>query len=139
MGLYNEYDLAVSPSGDLMVSSTGDIAITYASGVLKQDINFRIRTNPGELTLHSEVGAGLDSLIGEPNTRETGKDGESKIINSLIYDGMVRNVDLYVRGVPISNESIMYYVFVNNGEGQWNLSPDATFNLIGGMVNIPGA
>jgi hypothetical protein len=139
MGLYNAYDIAVSPSGDLVLDSTGDFSLTYASGVLKQDISFRIRTNPGELETHPEVGAGLDSLVGEPNTRETSKDGEGRIINSLIYDGMVRNADLYVRGVPINNESIMYYVFVNNGEGQWNLSPDATFSLIGGMTNIPGA
>jgi hypothetical protein len=139
MGVYNEIDIAVTASGDLCLASNRDFSITHGSGVLKQDIAFRLRTNPGEFYPHLNIGAGLDELIGEPNNQLTSKTGESKIVSSLAYDGMVRNIDLYVRGVPISLDSLMYYVFVNGGDGQWNVSPDTVFNLSNGMTNLPGA
>ena len=138
MGIYTEVDIAVSASGDLCLASNRELSMVQGSGVLKQDIAFRLRTNPGEFYPHLDVGAGLDELIGEPNTRITSKIGESKITNSLVYDGMVRNTDLYVRGVPISQEAIMYYVFVNNGDRQWNVTPDVTFNMMNGLTNLPG-
>jgi len=139
MGIYNDIDMAVSPSGDLVLSANRDFSLTYGSGVLKQDIAFRLRTNPGEFVPHLDLGAGLDELIGEPNSRSTSKLGESKISYSLVNDGRVASSDLYVRGVPVSNESIMYYVFVNNGVGVLNVSPDAIFSVTGGMKNLPGA
>jgi len=138
MGIYNEVDIAVTASGDLCLASSRDFSLTNGSGVLKQDIAFRLRTNPGEFVPHLDVGAGLDELIGEPNTRETSRNGESKIIHSLVYDGMISNIDLYVKGVPISNESIMYYVFVNNGRYQMNVSPDVVFTMMNGLTNLPG-
>jgi hypothetical protein len=136
---YHEIDIAVSASGDLVVQSNADLSLTSGSGVLKQDISFRLRTNPGEFVPHLDFGAGLDNIIGEPNDRETCKAGEAKIIRSLVQDGMVANGDLYTRGVPISTDAIMYYVFVNNGQGQWNVTPDVVFNMMNGLTNLPGA
>lgn len=138
MGIYNEVDIAVTASGDLCLASSRDFLLTSGSGVLKQDISFRLRTNPGDFYPHPDIGAGLDELIGEPNTRETARNGESKIVHSLVYDGMISNIDLYVRGVPISNESVMYYIFVNNGRYQMNVSPDVVFTMMNGLTNIPG-
>jgi phage baseplate assembly protein W len=139
MGIYNEVDISVSPSGDLRLGSNKDFILVSASGVLKQDVAFRLRTNPGEFIPHPELGAGLDDLIGEPNDRRTAKIGESKIIHSLVYDTRITNIDLMVRAVPISLESVVFYVFINNGMGQWNVTPDATFNMIEGMKNLPEA
>lgn len=139
MGKYNDVDLYVTPSGDINIGSNKDLSLTYGSGVLKQDISFRLRTNPGEFIPHEDLGAGLDEIIGEPNTRETCRTGELKIIRSLINDGMVSNLDLYTRGVPISMDSIVYYVFVNNGDSQLNVTPDVIFNTISGLTNLPGA
>ncbi len=139
MGFYNEIDIAVTPSGDLNIGSDGDFSLTSASGVLKQDITFRLRTNFNEFEPHPDIGADLDELIGEPNTRNIAKYGESKIIHSLTHDAMVRNMDLYVRAVPISLEKIVYYVFVNDGTEQLNVTPDVIFDMINGTVNIPGA
>ena len=139
MGIYNNIDISVSASGDMTIGPNRDFQLTVGSGVLKQDIAFRLRTNPGEFYVHQDVGAGLDELIGEPNTREISALGESKIAHSLKYDGFIRGSDLYIRGVPISNESIYYYIFVNNGAGQVNVSPDVIFNQVAGLTNIPGA
>jgi hypothetical protein len=139
MAQYNYVDLLVSPSGDLCTSSNLDLQLAQGSGVLKQDVAFRLRTNPGEFFPHLDVGAGLDEIIGEPNDRVTMKTGESKISRSLVYDGLVSNIDLYVRGVPLSLDSIMYYVFVNNGMVQLNVTPDVIFNMMNGLKNLPGA
>lgn len=139
MSTYNKSDISVSPSGDMVLDSNRDFLLVTGKSVLKQDIAFRLRTDPGEFIPHLDLGAGLDDIIGEPNTRDTAKSGESKITMSLVGDGMVVNADLYVRGVPVSNEALMYYVFVNNGEGQWNVTPEVLFDLNNGITNIPGA
>jgi hypothetical protein len=138
MGTYNDIDLHVTPSGDLSLGSNKDLSITHGSGVLKQDIAFRLRTNYGEFVPHPGVGADLDELIGEPNTREIAILGEKKIVHSLTRDGMVRSIDLYTKAVPISNERIVYYVFVNNGVVQLNVTPDVVFDAMEGIQSLPG-
>lgn len=136
MGIYNLVDVYVSPSGDLKTQSNGDLSVAMASGVLQQDIAFRLRTNPGEFIPHLDLGAGLDEIVGEPNSRETSIIGEKKIINSLTGDGMVSLIDLTVRGVPIALDRLVYYVFVNSMGGQINVTPSVTFNLNSGFQNI---
>jgi len=138
MPIYNKIDISVSPSGDLVLDSNRDFLIANSRQVLKQDIAFRLRTDPGEFIPHLDLGAGLDDLVGEPNSRETSRSGETKITMALVGDGMVGNADLYVRGVPVSQEAIMFYVFVNNGEGQWNVSPEVLFTMNSGLTNMPG-
>jgi len=138
MGFYNDTDIKVTPSGDLEIGSNADLVLIATSGVLQQDITFRLRTDYNDFEPHPEIGADLVELIGEPNTREVAKLGESKIIHSLTYDGRVRNNDLYVRAIPIAQEKIVYYVFVNDGIEQLNVTPDLIFDMIGGMTNTPG-
>lgn len=138
MGFYNETDIKVSPSGDLSVGANGDFILIATSGVLKQDITFRLRTDYNDFEPHPEVGADLIELIGEPNTRDTSKQGEAKIVHSLTYDGRVRNMDLYVRAVPIAQDKIVFYTFVNDGTEQLNVTPDVVFDMMNGLTNTPG-
>jgi hypothetical protein len=138
MGIYKEIDIQVTPSGDMQLAANGDFLIANGSIVLKQDIAFRMRTDQGDFIPHPDIGAGLTELIGEPNTRETTKNGESMITHSLVYDGMVSSVDLSVRGVPISLDSVVYYVFVNTSAGQLNVTPEVVFNMMSGLTNLPG-
>ena len=139
MGIYNEIDIQVTASGDLGIGSNKDFILIVGSGVLQQDITFRLRTNHNEFTPHPDVGADLEELIGEPNSRQIAKLGEDKIIHSLIRDNRVRNMDLYVHGVPLALEKIMYYVFVNDGTAKLNVTPDVIFDMIAGTQNTPGA
>lgn len=139
MGFYNETDIRVTASGDLSIDASQDLDLITGSGVLQQDIAFRLRTNYDEFTPHPDVGADLDELIGEPNTREVTKVGQQKIIRSLTHDNRIRNLDLYVRGVPIATDKTVYYVFVNNGTTKLNVTPDVIFDMINGMTNTPGA
>lgn len=139
MPQYNKVDITVSASGDLSIDSNRDFLVGRGKTILKQDVAFRVRTNPGEFIPHLELGAGLSDIVGEPNTRETARLGETKITNSLVYDGMVGKLDLYTRGVPVSQEALMYYVFINNGQTQLNVTPEVIFTLTNGLKNIPGA
>ena len=139
MGIYNDTDLLVSPSGDIAIAPNGDLQTCYGSGVVKQDIVFRVRTDPTDFIPHPELGAGLSDLIGEPNSKSNAKVGESKIIHSLTYDARIATNDLYVKGVPVSLDSVVYFTFVNGAGTQWNVTPDVTFNINEGFTNIPGA
>jgi len=139
MAFYDKVDIKVSPSGDLSLDSNKDFLLTTASGVLKQDITFRLRTNYREFIPHPEISANLDEIIGEPNNRYTAKIGEGKIINSLTQDGMVAKGDLYVKAVPLSLDKIAYYIFVQDGTDQLNVTPDIVFDMERGTINIPGA
>ena len=137
MFIYNNTDLKVTPSGDLSLFA-GDLDTAYASGVLQQDVSFRLRTDADDFIPHPDIGADMQSLIGEPNSREIAELGESKITHSLTKDGMVINSDLFVKAVPLSLEKIMYYVFINDGKVQMNVTPDVIFDMIDGVKNLPG-
>jgi len=132
---YSEVDIKVSPSGDLTVAANGDFALADPSGVLKQDITFRLKTDFSDFTPHPDIGADLSSLIGEQNTKVTAQIGEEKIIRSLTKDGRINGKDLTVKAVPISLDSIVYYVFVNDGISVLNVTPDMAFDLNRGILS----
>lgn len=62
------------------------------------------------------MGATLEDLIGEKNTRQTGALGRDKIIHSLTRDGKVNPADLSVHTVPVKADEILYYISVDYGE-----------------------
>lgn len=132
---YSEVDIKVSPSGDISVAPNGDLDMADASGTLKQDIVFRVKTDFGDFEPHPDIGADLVEIIGEPNTRETCMIGEGKIVNCLVRDGRVLNSDLVVKGVPISRDSLVYYIFVKNGTTTLNVTPDMEFDLSRGIIS----
>lgn len=111
---YNEqdirfYDLENNIDGDFMVDESGDFALTAEYESARQDINNRIQTQKGDWRSHQNIGADLELLEGEPNTRETGMKGESQIYESLTYDNRFRSEDLNVRAVPLSIEEIHFF------------------------------
>lgn len=132
---YSEIDIKVSPSGDLTVAANGDFDLADPSGVLKQDISFRLRTDFNDFGPHPDIGADLSSLVGEQNTRITAQRGEEKIVYSLTKDGRVAGIDLMVKAVPISLYSLVYYVFVRDGMAVLNVTPDMTFDLNSGILS----
>jgi len=131
---YDELDIQVSASGDLTIAANGDLAMAAASGVLKQDITFRLKTDFNDFTPHPDIGADLSSLIGEQNTRATAQRGEEKIVSCLTRDGRIAGTDLIVKGVPISLYSQVYYVFVRDGISVLNVTPDMSFDLNQGIL-----
>lgn len=113
MSIYTETDILVDPSGDLVVAPNGDFQIAWPSGVLLQDVVFRAKTDWNDFEPHQKLGANLQSLIGEMNTKETGMMAEKKLFKSLTAGSRVESSDLKIKAVPISRESIALYTFIN--------------------------
>ncbi len=135
MGIYTNIDILVTASGDLTVAPNGDLQMASPSGVLAQDITFRARTDWNDFEPHPKLGANLQSLIGQNNTRETGKEAERLLLSSLTIGGMISAVDLRVKAVPLSNERIALYSFVNAANYKSNIFDVAIFDYGNGIIN----
>jgi phage baseplate assembly protein W len=118
---YNEtdmafYDLENQIEGDFIVDETGDFALTADYESARQDITNRLRTQKGDWRSHPNLGADLELLEGEPNTRETGMQGTTQIYEALTYDHRFNLEDLHVRAVPTSIEEIQFFVLLDADE-----------------------
>lgn len=121
MRKYNEkdirfYDEEQQIAGDYFVDSTGDFAVTSDYESPRQDINNRIQTQKGDWRSHQNLGADLELLEGEPNTRETGDRGSTQLYESLSYDNRFSLEDIEVRAVPTSIEEIQFFITLNTDE-----------------------
>lgn len=132
-------DFRFSPEGDLelgspsyddlgrllYIDSLGEISTDDTSGQLVRDIPLqvsyfsekqviinRLKTDNPDWYRYPEIGAGLSSLIGLPNTRETGLLGKSLIEKCLCKDDFIKPVDLSVRPVPISSTEILFHISI---------------------------
>ena len=133
---YSEVDIKVSASGDICLAANGDLQLAQPSGVLKQDITFRVRTDYNDFDPHPDIGADISSLLGESNTRELATQGEQQIVHSLTKDGRIMNGDLIVKGVPIALDKIVYYIFVKDGPTVLNLTPDVVLSMDKGILQF---
>lgn len=116
---YNETDLLFydfSTIGDLCIHESGDFEITKSYESARQDIQNRIRTQTGDWRSHSKIGGNLELLIGEPNTRETGRQGMMQIFETLTYDNRFLSGDLEIKAIPIAIDQIDFYVFLKAGK-----------------------
>jgi hypothetical protein len=138
MAIYNEIDIAASPSGDMVLGSNKDLSLSKPSGCLIHDIMFRARTEKGDFEVHKDLGADLQSLIGEPNTRENAETAEGLLFESLTFDGRVNMQDLIVKGVPVSDTSLALYTFVNASNYDSDIFTVSVFDYLDGVVNTPG-
>jgi hypothetical protein len=132
---YSEVDIEVSASGDLVMHPNGDLRLAAPSGVLKQDIAFRLKTDNFDFTPHPDLGANLSSLIGEQNTRENTAKGEQMIVRSLTNDARVFPGDLMVKGVPVGLSTVAYYVFIRDGMSTLNVTPDMVLDMNKGILS----
>lgn len=65
---YLGIDVSFDAEGDLAVSPTGDLVITQGKNCLLQDTRDRLETLPGDLFAHSGWGCGIKKLLGAPDT-----------------------------------------------------------------------
>ena len=138
MGVYTNTDILVSASGDLAIGSNGDFQMATPSGVLIQDMAFRARTDWDDFEPHPKLGANLQELIGEPNDRYTGGKAEDMLRSSFTQGNMIYPLDLRVKAVPISNEKIALYGFVDATNYKSNVFHVAIFDYGDGIINALG-
>ena len=138
MAQYDEIDILVDASGDLVLDSSKNFKFASARETLQQDVMFRARTDFNDFEPHPEVGADLQSLLGEPNSRESAVLGEKKLFTSLTKDGRIIPQDLRVKSVPISMSRIAMYTFINSSNEDINVFTAAVLDYEGGILNTPG-
>lgn len=135
MSVYDEVDIEATPNYDILLSASKDLKMAAASGCLKQDIMFRARTDLNDFVPHMDLGADLQRFIGEPNTRENARLAENRLFDSLTKDARVGVNDLRVKAVPISNESIAMYTFVNTSNYDINIITATVLDFENGIQN----
>lgn len=138
MAQYNEIDILVDASGDMVIDSSKNFKFATSRETLQQDIAFRARTEYNDFEPHPDVGADLQSLIGEPNTRESAQEGERKLFVSLTKDGRIMPQDLRVKATPIGIYQLALYTFVNSSNDDINAFTAAVLDYENGILNTPG-
>lgn len=152
-------DFRFSPEGDLelgspsyndagnllYVDSVGNVSADSSTGQLIRDIPLqvsylsdkqvvlnRLRTDNPDWYAHNEIGADLCSLIGMPNTRNTGLEGKRLIELCLTRDGFINPVDLSVRPVPIRENEILFYIVIKRNN--YDLTIPLVYDLEHGLL-----
>ena len=120
--MYNERDIKFSKNGDIVLKD-GDFDITKGTESLEQDVYNRAKTNNPDWYLHDGIGADLEDLRGEPNTREVGERGASSLFSALTYGDRINAYDVKVRPVPTKANEITLYTFINTGESKPLMMP----------------
>ena len=138
MAQYNEIDILIDASGDLVLDSSKNFKFANSRETLQQDIMFRARTEFNDFEPHPEIGADLQSLVGEPNTRENAAMGEKKLFTSLTKDGRMVPQDLRVKAVPLDMYRIAMYTFVNSSNEDVNVVTASVLDYENGILNTPG-
>jgi len=109
MGQFNDIDMAITEDGDLIIED-GDFKLISKDDVMIQNVQCRLKSSDPEW-LNEIISANLEDLFGMANTRETGQKGESLIKNALVADGLLLESEVYVKGVPVDRERIVYYIY----------------------------
>lgn len=135
MATYTEVDMKIDASGDLVLDGGLNFKMATSRETLQQDIMFRARTEADDFGPHPNVGADLQSLVGEPNNRENASRAEKNLYMSLTRDGRVSSRDLRVKAVPISMGSIAVYTFVSSATEDVNIYTAAVLNYENGVSN----
>lgn len=103
-------DLWITEDGDLVIGHDGDLKVSEATDAYAQGAMFRGKTVVGDFLLQPSVGASLESLVGEPNTEETGEKMKNLILESLQHDNFINSVE--VETFPVSLDTIMAVVTI---------------------------
>ena len=114
MGFYDAIDLLWDENGDYIVGEDGDIASTEDDLLVAflQQVRTLLIAEVADWESDPMFSTGLKDFVGEPNTSETGRDIEDRIISSLIYNEIANADDLYVRVVPVKPDAVLAVVSV---------------------------
>jgi len=138
MAEYTEVDIKIDASGDLSLDSSKNFEMATSRETLQQDIMFRARTEFNDFEPHPEIGADLQTLIGEQNTRENATIAEQKLFVSLTKDNRIIPNDLRIKAVPIEMNRVVVYTFVNSSNEDINTYTAAILDYEDGILNTSG-
>jgi len=123
-------DLYLSPEGDLVIRS-GDLRAVTENEYLLQSARSRIKSIKSDW-FYDHIGADLESILGEPNTREISDLGKAKIITALTEDDMFTLDDVYIKDAPTGRNSVLYIVALKTTSGS-PMILNVTMDLVRGI------
>ena len=124
-------DILFDAEGDLAVSPTGDLVIVQGRDCLIQDVRDRLEILPGDLFAHSGWGCGIKRLLGAPDTplnralsirylryaleAEPRIEDNSISIKPLVFNSEEKRFEISFKMVGgISNDSMVWGFGVND-------------------------
>lgn len=120
-------DLAIGPDGDLILTSNGDLKLSYGLDNAVQAIKLKIVTELGSLRNHPDFG--LANVLGSTNSN-------IEDVKSVLVESLTRQIDIDDRFDRIENLSVDYLVD-DTGQGVGAMSISLTVRLAGGSQVIP--
>lgn len=125
-------DLFLSRDGDIVIENK-DLKTSSFDTYLEQSAINRIKSIKGNW-FKDNIGADMEEILGEPNTRTVAEMGKNKIITSLTEDNMFELDEVFVKVVPTSRNNVMYFVALKGYNGpiflNFNLDLVNGINLI---------
>ena len=114
-GNYDRVDERWCFRGDYLRGKDGDIADSSGDQILSfvdmiMDI---VAADLNDWQEHPGRAASLSEFIGEPNTRETGKEIQDRVAASLTVNQVVRAQDLQVRVAPVDIYSVLIIITIS--------------------------
>ena len=107
-------DIELTKEGDISIKD-GDFNILNSEDSMKQHIENRLKTNDPEWLMYNSIGANLEDLRGEPNTKETGDMCEALIEQSLTYGNLISTNNLEISTAPTGRNQISAFIKLNYG------------------------
>jgi hypothetical protein len=102
-------DFYMTDSGDLAVSSKGDIAITPSTNEqIRQQSLLRLATQRGDFVPYKMLGGDLQKLVGLPNVPKVARYGENLINRTLTYDGFLESGAIAIEATPTKPDIIEF-------------------------------
>lgn len=121
MDLSKDVDLSMTDDGDIETFNlTESMGYTYFKQVseidlLIQNIKNRIKTCKPDW-FYDKIGANMEAILGMENSKDTAMYGAQLIEDAITEGGFMKSEDIYIRPVPSSIFSIVYFVAVRVGE-----------------------
>ena len=106
---YEYSDIAITPDGDLSMSN-GDLMLFGKIDGFRQAVEFRLRTQLGDMFIHPYLGNSIEDIVGKRNTEEVAEEGKNAIINALTYGNMIDMQDIKIVAIPVTQSAIVFHV-----------------------------
>ena len=109
-------DLYLTEDGDLVLSPSGDLALTDTPWrELAQHAYISILTPKGDFLLYQNIGSDLEKLIGLPQAPSTGEYGMQLIADALKRTPRFNSLPVDIKAIPTGPQSIRFDVYVTSG------------------------
>ena len=111
---YHFHDIKLTSAGDLDFNTDSrDFSVTDDIGSFDQMVKMRCLCNTGDIPLHSDICANLETIEGKPNTRTTGNEAEQLVYDALYSSSDFPSSEVTVKAVPTDKNQISVFVYAD--------------------------